>query len=466
MYSVLPAGVSILFLGYGFYALSSRGLNRISGSFFLLCLTTFFWQATWAVLFQTSTPATASFLVKFGYFFILFLPTSMYHFLTEISGNHSERRYVYASYLFSGLLAVSLIFTNWFVSGYYEYFWGPYPKAGFLHPLHLLQTFLIVLRGLHITYSAQKYAPDKATQSRLRFCIAGLLTFLFAAIDYLCNYGIEFYPPGIVFIAIALGFLTIAIVKYDLLNPMSLAATFAHEMRTPLATIRNQASGIAIYLPALLEGYMRAMEHKLVPPGIPARHLQYFSGISAKIMTEIDKSNAVIDILLATSALETPENIQLGRHMIGACIVEALDRYPFEADMRERTKVSIKSDFEFHGSDTLLVAVLFNLLNNSIHALNAAGKGEIHIETRATESCNILAFTDTGPGIPKEILPNIFAPYYSTKHKAGGLGIGLAFCKKVMAVFRGNISCHSAEAEYTTFTLEFPIPAPVSQPSC
>lgn len=466
MYSVLPAGVSILFLSYGFYALSSRGLNRISGSFFLLCVTTFFWQATWAVLYQANTPDIAIFLVKFGYFFILFLPTSMYHFLAEISSSHAERRYVYASYIFSALLTVALIFTNWFVSGYYEYFWGCYPKAGILHPLHLLQTFIIVLRGIHITYTAQKHAPNKTIQLRLRFCIAGLLTFLFAAIDYLCNYGIEFYPPGIVFIAIALGFLTIAIVKYDLLNPMSLAATFAHEMRTPLATIRNQASGIAIYLPVLLEGYMRAVENKLVPPSIPHRHLLYLSGVSKKIMTEIDKSNAVIDIMLASSALETPENIQLDRHMVSASITEALERYPFEADMRERINVSIGNDFEFYGSDTLLVAVLFNLLNNSIHALNTAGKGEIHIETTTAGNCNILSFTDTGPGIPKEILPNIFTSYYSTKHKAGGMGIGLAFCKKVMAVFQGSISCHSAEAEYTTFTLEFPIPAPVSQPSC
>jgi two-component system CAI-1 autoinducer sensor kinase/phosphatase CqsS len=46
MYSALPAIVSALFLGYGAYVVAVRGFNLVSTSFMLLCLTTFFWQAT------------------------------------------------------------------------------------------------------------------------------------------------------------------------------------------------------------------------------------------------------------------------------------------------------------------------------------------------------------------------------------------------------------------------------------
>lgn len=455
MYSVLPAIISILFLSYGFYALARRGLTRISGSFFLLCITTFFWQATWAVLFQTLDPVFALFLVKFGYFFILFLPSSLYHFLIEISGQHEERRYVYYSYALASVLAGFLLLSDLFVAGYYQYFWGFYPKAGLLHPIHLLQTFVVVSRGLYVTYVVQKHATE-SMQIRLRLCFSGLLIFLFAAIDYLCNYGFDFYPPGLIFVAISLGFLTIAIVKYDLLNPMALAATLAHEITTPLAIIRMQASGIAEFLPALVEGYQMAVKNGLMKPSIRPLRVESLANISQGIEHQVNRSYTVISLMLASSSMERHDAIPLERHTIGECITETIAQYPFEPGMRERVKATVEDNFEFYGSDTLLVSVLFNLLKNGIYALKCSHKGEIRISATSIQGRNILTVTDTGSGISKDVLPHIFKTFYSTKHSKEGSGIGLAFCNKVMAAFKGSIKCESVEGEYTTFYLEFP----------
>lgn len=455
MYSILPALVSILFLGFGFYAVASRGVNRISGSFFVLCLTTFFWQSTWAVLFQTESQIFAQFLVKFGYVFILFLPTSLYHFLTEISGRHGERRYVYFSYALSAILAVFLLGSDLVVSGYYRYFWGYYPKAGMLHPVHLLQTLFVVSRGLYITYLTQKNASDDL-QMRLRLCLAGTLICIFAPVDYLCNYGFEFYPPGVIFIAATLGIYTIAIARYDLFNPMALAGTIAHEMRTPLATIRNQATGISRYLPTLLESYRLAVENNLMGASISDKHLRVLTDLSGRIASEVDKTNAVIDMLLASTSMERPDTISFERYLIGTCIAEALERYPFDEGEKEKICVEVAEDFEFHGSNTLLIFVLFNLLKNGIYALKSSGKGEIQITAKKSYGRNILCVTDTGSGIPKNVLPYIFDSFYSTKRKGGGAGIGLTFCKKVMSAFNGSIGCDSIEGEFTTFVLEFP----------
>lgn len=455
MYSILPAVISILFLGFGFFALVSRGISRISASFFLLCITTFFWQSTWAVLFQVTNPFVALFLVKFGYFFILFLPTSLYHFLTEICGRHKERRYVYFSYALALVLAIFLLGSDLFVSGFYHYSWGYYPKAGVLHPIHLLQTIAVVNRGLYITYDMQKYSSNDL-RKRLRLCLAGILIFFFAAIDYLCNYGFGFYPPGVVFIAISLGIFTVAIVQYDLLNPMALAATVAHEMRTPLAAIRNQATGISSYLPELLEGYRLAVENKLMKASISGSHLNVLSGISERIANEVNKSNVMIDMMLASSSMERAEAIVFERFFIGACITEALERYPFEAGEKEKISVAVAEDFEFVGSDTLLIFVLFNLLKNSINALKESGKGEIHIQAKSASGRNFFTITDTGSGIPKKALPHVFDMFYSMRHHGSGTGVGLSFCKKVMEAFNGSIRCDSIEGQLTTFTLEFP----------
>ncbi|WP_111657842.1 ATP-binding protein [Isoalcanivorax indicus] len=217
MYSFFPAIIAVLFLGYGLYVLKQRGRTRVTLSFFLLCFTTFSWQATWAVLFRVEDPDSALILSHVGYLMILFLPTTLYHFLVEITETHQERRLVLLSYALCSVLAVLLLTTPWIVAGTYDYFFGRYPQAGVLHPLHVLQTCVVVLRGLYITWQAQRDAPPRQ-RIRLRYCMASLFIYLFAAVDYLCNYGLEFYPPGVFLIFISLGLLTLATVRYQLMD--------------------------------------------------------------------------------------------------------------------------------------------------------------------------------------------------------------------------------------------------------
>src|SRR5690606_25575040 len=148
-------------------------------------------------------PFWAEVLVRLGYLPILFLPTTLYHFLVEITGRRRELPRVYLSYGVAALLALTLA-SDLFVRGYYEFFFGYYPRAGVLHPLHVLQTCVVVLRGLYITWRTQQTAAPRQ-RTRLRYCVASLLIYLFAAVDYLCNYGLPFYPPGVFFLAISLG---------------------------------------------------------------------------------------------------------------------------------------------------------------------------------------------------------------------------------------------------------------------
>lgn len=462
MYSLLPTLVSALFLGYGLYVVAEKGFTRVSTSFFVLCITTVFWQATWAVLFQVQDPQWALFLVKFGYLLILFLPTSLYHFLTEISQHPEERRFVLASYGIAAILGVLDVSSEWVVSGYYEYFWGYYPKAGPLHPLHVLQTIVVVTRGLYITFRQQQVAPQ-GQRIRLRLCIASVLIYFFAAVDYLCNYGIEFYPPGVVFIAISLGLIAVAVMKYDLMSPVAVAATVAHEMRTPLATIRLQAEVLAQFLPELHRGYELAVAHGLCESTLSPGASRKLADMSRGIRHQVDRSNTVIDMMLASARMEQIDTSTFRNHLASECVAEALETYPFAKGERERVRVRVQSDFEFYGSSALFVFVLFNLLKNSLYALKAAGKGEITITLTAGSSDHALTFVDTGTGISAVTLPKIFDTYFTTK-KSAGAGIGLAFCSRVVASFGGKMRCESSEGQHTTFTLEFPARLPAATP--
>jgi signal transduction histidine kinase len=283
-----------------------------------------------------------------------------------------------------------------------------------------------------------------------------LLIYGFAGIDYLCNYGLEIYPLGVVFVGVSLGIIAFAITKFDLLaNPMTLAATIAHEMRTPLATIRAQALSVSRYLPILFEGYQRAVEHKLYEPRLRRRELAVLESIGKNIENEVDRSTAIMDLILAASRMDAFDSSDFQTYSVRGCIDMALQRYPFTAGLRQRVQVT-GEDFPFYGSDTLLIYVLFNLIKNAAYAIKAVEKGEIRIELIPAHKDNRLVFTDTGTGIAAHVLPHIFDPFYTTKHAGCGTGIGLPFCERVMQAFNGRIGCHTEQGRYTSFLLEFP----------
>ena len=453
MYSVLPAFVAALFLGYGLYVIAEKGFNRISISFFVLCITTFFWQATWAVLFQVKDPQLARALIKFGYLLILFLPTSLYHFLAEISERYTEQRWILLSYAFAGLLGVLDIGTELFVDGYYQYFWGYYPKAGLLHPLHVLQTVIVVNRGLYITWRQQQVIADDQ-RIRLRLCVASVFIYFFAAVDYACNYGVEFYPPGVIFVAISLGLIVVAVTRYNLLSPLFVAATVAHEMRTPLASIRMQADALSNLLPDISKACQLAREHGLLEGSGDAAVDHQLRALTRGISQQVDRSNVLINMMLASSRMEQIDGTTFTRCSMAACVADAVASYPFRGKERRRVSVTVSSDFEFFGSDALMVYVLFNLIKNSLYAIQSVDKGEIDISVAAGERAHRLTFTDTASGIPAGTVSRIFDKFFTTKNTAGA-GIGLAFCRRAVDSFGGRMHCESVEGSHTTFIMEF-----------
>jgi signal transduction histidine kinase len=217
MYSILPTISAVLFLLMGIWVLFNNKKNAINIALFLLCLTTFFWQASWAFLFQVSDPIKANLIIKIGYSFIIFLPTFMYHFLIQASESKKDKSWLKLSYIISIILFLIHISTNLFVNGQYEYFWGYYPKASYFHPIHVIQTFSTVLRGVYIAIKRLGKTQYPLNEP-ISYAAVGLVIYCFAAIDYLCNYGFEFYPPGVIFILLYLAILTYAITQKNLIN--------------------------------------------------------------------------------------------------------------------------------------------------------------------------------------------------------------------------------------------------------
>ena len=110
-------------------------------------------------------------------------------------------------------------------------------------------------------------------------------------------------------------------------------------------------------------------------------------------------------------------------------------------------------DLQIEADPDLIDQILINLVKNAMEAINGQEKGIIRISAMQTEQNVILTIKDNGPGIPDEILENIFVPFYTTKES--GSGIGLSLSRQIMRLHRGNITCTSTEGEGTSFVLRF-----------
>ncbi|HBT76129.1 MAG TPA: two-component sensor histidine kinase [Planctomycetaceae bacterium] len=114
--------------------------------------------------------------------------------------------------------------------------------------------------------------------------------------------------------------------------------------------------------------------------------------------------------------------------------------------------------------------VILNLLINARQAMPDGGRLALKIDYDAESDMVDLVVRDFGCGIPKERLPRIFEPYFSTKSGPdesgkGGTGLGLALCKRVIEEHYGRIRVDSALGKGTAFTLKLPV-ARRTGPAC
>ena len=241
IYTLLPLTSAILFLLLGLFVYLNNRKSIINITFFLLCFVTFWWQFSWFILFNTQNETLASYLVKIGYMGIIFIPIFFFHFfisfLKEVV-KKIDKYLLYLSYFLAIVFEFFLINTNLFISGFYQYFWGFYPKAGILHPLYLFLLTILAVRGLYLLISSIKrkvFTGYKHLQ--VKYLLLALIIYISAASDFLANYGVEFYPLGPIFVLGFLGISALAILKYHLF-----------EIRVILTEILVAAMGIVLVI--------------------------------------------------------------------------------------------------------------------------------------------------------------------------------------------------------------------------
>jgi nitrogen fixation/metabolism regulation signal transduction histidine kinase len=106
-----------------------------------------------------------------------------------------------------------------------------------------------------------------------------------------------------------------------------------------------------------------------------------------------------------------------------------------------RWAVDAAPDLLAEGDPRLLSRVLSNLVGNSVEALGNGGGGEIRALAARLGDRIVVTVEDDGPGVPTDILPRLFDPYFSAK--SGGTGLGLAIAKKIVEEHGGSIGAEN-----------------------
>ena len=231
----------------------------------------------------------------------------------------------------------------------------------------------------------------------------------------------------------------------------TLASSIAHELNTPLTSIQFGLKAVHNNFSELMSVYQTAVNNNLVSDPLPVRNLKLISSTHERCISDINRSRTIIKMMLASAGLESRQEIEIKSENIKEIIDTTIENYPFNPNLR--TSITLKSKENIYASinrDLFILAIL-NIVKNADYAIQANGTGSIEIKVCSNKNNALITITDTGTGISKKSINKIFDDFFTTKSLGSGSGLGLPFCKRVVALFNGKIWCESQEGEYSSF---------------
>ncbi len=118
-----------------------------------------------------------------------------------------------------------------------------------------------------------------------------------------------------------------------------------------------------------------------------------------------------------------------------------------------------ESNLWINGDNAYLKRVFQNLFGNARDAMPEGGFISIECFLKGNDGEDrsvIIRFSDSGIGIPENIMEKIFDPFYTTKKKGKGTGLGLALVKRIITLHKGEIIVENSSSSGTTFRIEIP----------
>jgi two-component system, LuxR family, sensor kinase FixL len=215
-----------------------------------------------------------------------------------------------------------------------------------------------------------------------------------------------------------------------------LAASIAHELNNPLATVQLRVEGVLARTPAD-DPRRRPLE---------------------VIEQEVERMARLVGHLLHFS--------RPGRDQVSTVSVPDEVRKTVELTEPHLRRLGVEVASEFHSVPDIfadrqqLRQVLLNLFTNAADAMPQGGRLTPRVrpgELPPARPAVVIEVADTGAGIPPEHLPRVFDPFFTTKEEGKGTGLGLAICKRIVEQHHGALEIESEVGRGTTVRVALPV---------
>lgn len=217
-----------------------------------------------------------------------------------------------------------------------------------------------------------------------------------------------------------------------------LSAELAHEFRTPLHVLRQQAEI------ALRRG----------------RSAEEYRSLLVSSLEELDRLGRMADDMLFLARTEDPRSSIDRQPFAIAAELEAVSEYldALAAEAEVTLEVDAPPSLRLVGDRMLLRRALVNVVTNSLSHTPPGGR--VRLSAHADGMSVIACVEDNGAGIPSDILPRVFDRYFrgtgSTGSAESGSGLGLAIVRGIMQLHGGTATIASEPGKGTTINLAFP----------
>ncbi len=234
----------------------------------------------------------------------------------------------------------------------------------------------------------------------------------------------------------------------------TLAAGVAHEINNPLGYVLGNLE----MLNDLFENNLKPNSDKL-EKGNEAGP-EFYPEIKNLVSDAITGAQRIRDIVLGLKFFSRNNGDELTEVNINKLLDSAISMTFHEIKFKARLERKYDSSLPLLVVNiTKLQQVFVNMLINAANAIppgNTDGNF-IRVETGQKENKIFIRITDTGKGIPPEVLPRIFEPFFTTKPVGTGTGLGLSICHEIIRDYQGEIAVESKEGTGSTFTVWLPL---------
>jgi heavy metal sensor kinase len=215
------------------------------------------------------------------------------------------------------------------------------------------------------------------------------------------------------------------------------AADAAHELRTPLATLRAEIE--------------TAIQERRSP--------EEYERVLASLAEEVSRMSRIVTDLFMLAKLDMRQYaLQKERVRLRPLLEDARETWQAAASQRGIEIAVEGEDAEVAGDPVALRRVFMNLVENSVKYNREGGRVSLRVDRENGRAR--VRVVDTGIGIPADSLSRLFHRFYrvdrARSRESGGAGLGLAICRSFVEAHEGTIAVQSEPGRGTTFTVELP----------